>query len=117
MARAARQKSESQQELEIDGKKISISNLDKVLYPKSGFTKAQVIDYYIRASEYLLPHFKNRPVTLRSGWMVPTSSVSEPGVGLSTKPTKRRSLLWEDIGPEANIISTISRSATTKTIS
>jgi bifunctional non-homologous end joining protein LigD len=65
MARAARQNSKPTQQLEIDGKKISISNLDKVLYPESSFTKARVIDYYIRASEYLLPHFKNRPVTLK----------------------------------------------------
>src|SRR6185312_4505274 len=37
-----------------------LSNLDKVLYPKSGFTKGQVIDYYIRIAPVLLPHLKNR---------------------------------------------------------
>ena len=51
--------------LDVDGREVSISNPDKVLYPEAGFTKAQVIDYYIRASEWLLPHLKSRPVTLK----------------------------------------------------
>lgn len=41
-----------------------MSNLDKVLYPGSRFTKARVIEYYSRVSPFLLPHLKNRPVTL-----------------------------------------------------
>ncbi len=65
MARVARQYAKSKQRLEIEGTEVALSNLDKVLYPESGFTKAQVIDYYIRVSEYLLPHLKNRPVTLK----------------------------------------------------
>jgi bifunctional non-homologous end joining protein LigD len=52
------------QELEIEGRKITVSNLEKVLYP-SGFTKGQVIDYYIRVSRFILPHLKDRPVTLK----------------------------------------------------
>src|SRR5277367_7088881 len=52
-------------ELEIDGRKLKLSNLDKVLYPGSGFTKGEVIDYYIRASRFLLPHLKHRPVTMK----------------------------------------------------
>jgi bifunctional non-homologous end joining protein LigD len=51
--------------LEIGGRRIKVSNLDKVLYPASGFTKGQVIDYYIAVSDYLLPHLKDRPVTLK----------------------------------------------------
>src|ERR1043166_899693 len=53
------------QKLEIDGRRIAVSNLDKVLYPGHRFTKANVIDYYVRISKYLLPHLKNRPVTLK----------------------------------------------------
>ena len=53
------------QMLNVEGREVPVSNLDKVLYPASGFTKAQVIDYYIRVSPYLLPHLKNRPVTLK----------------------------------------------------
>jgi len=52
-------------ELDIDGRKLLVSNLDKVLYPKTGFTKGQVIDYYISISRVLLPHLKNRPITLK----------------------------------------------------
>jgi bifunctional non-homologous end joining protein LigD len=53
------------EQLKIGNRKIEVSNLGKVLYPGGKFTKGKVIDYYIRISEYLLPHLKNRPVTLK----------------------------------------------------
>ncbi|PYK15334.1 MAG: ATP-dependent DNA ligase [Verrucomicrobia bacterium] len=52
-------------QLVVEGKKLSVSNLDKVLYPKAGFTKGQVIDYYIRIAPVLLPHLKDRPLTMK----------------------------------------------------
>jgi bifunctional non-homologous end joining protein LigD len=52
-------------ELVVKGKKLSVSNLDKVLYPKVGFTKGQVIDYYIKIAPVLLPHLKDRPLTMK----------------------------------------------------
>ena len=52
-------------EVEIDGRRLSLSNLDKVLYPKTGFTKGQVIDYYTRIAPVLLPHLEGRPLTLK----------------------------------------------------
>ncbi|HEX8101902.1 MAG TPA: non-homologous end-joining DNA ligase [Solirubrobacteraceae bacterium] len=52
-------------EVEIDGRTLSLSNLDKVLYPKAGFTKGQVIDYYTRVAPVLLPHLRDRPLTLK----------------------------------------------------
>ena len=52
-------------ELNVAGKKLSVSNLDKVLYPKAGFTKGEVIDYYIRIAPVLLPHLKDRPLTMK----------------------------------------------------
>jgi bifunctional non-homologous end joining protein LigD len=52
-------------EIEVEGRKLSVSNLDKVLYPEVRFTKGQVIDYYIRIAPVLLPHLKNRPITLK----------------------------------------------------
>jgi bifunctional non-homologous end joining protein LigD len=52
-------------ELIVEGKKLSVSNLDKVLYPKVGFTKGQVIDYYIRIAPVLLPHLEDRPLTMK----------------------------------------------------
>jgi bifunctional non-homologous end joining protein LigD len=52
-------------EVEIDGKPLKLSNLDKVFYPKSGFTKGQVIDYYTRVAPVLLPHLEGRPLTMK----------------------------------------------------
>jgi bifunctional non-homologous end joining protein LigD len=52
-------------EIEVGGKRLMVSNLDKELYPEAGFTKGQVIDYYIRIAPVLLPHLKNRPITLK----------------------------------------------------
>jgi bifunctional non-homologous end joining protein LigD len=51
--------------LNINGKTVSVSNLDKIFYPETGFTKGQVIDYYMRVSPVLLPHLKDRPLTLK----------------------------------------------------
>src|SRR5438067_1603536 len=53
------------EELIVDDRKLQVSNLDKVLYPKAGFTKAQVIDYYIRIAPVLLPHLKDHPLTMK----------------------------------------------------
>lgn len=53
------------QTLNVSGRDVPVSNLDKVFYPAAGFTKAQVIDYYIRISPALLPHLKDRPLTLK----------------------------------------------------
>jgi bifunctional non-homologous end joining protein LigD len=58
-------KSNGSQDLEIDGRSLRLSRLDKVLYPKAGFTKGQVIDYYIRIGPLLLPHLKGRALTLK----------------------------------------------------
>ena len=52
-------------EMTVGRTKLTVSNLDKVLYPKVGFTKGNVIDYYIRIADVLLPHLKNRPITLK----------------------------------------------------
>jgi bifunctional non-homologous end joining protein LigD len=51
--------------VEIEGKHLSLTNLDKVLYPATGFTKGQVIDYYARIAPVLLPHLKDHPLTLK----------------------------------------------------
>jgi bifunctional non-homologous end joining protein LigD len=52
-------------EVEVEGRRLSLSNLDKVLYPEVGFTKGQVIDYYTRIAPAVLPHLRNRPLTLK----------------------------------------------------
>lgn len=52
-------------ELKIGRRKVRVSNLQKVFYPETGFTKGDVIAYYLKISSVLLPHLKNRPVTLK----------------------------------------------------
>jgi bifunctional non-homologous end joining protein LigD len=52
-------------EVEIDGRRLSLSNLDKVLYPEAGFTKGHVIDYYTRVAPVVLKHLRGRPLTLK----------------------------------------------------
>ncbi|MEO6088375.1 MAG: DNA ligase D [Umezawaea sp.] len=47
----------------VGDRRLELSNLDKVLYPEVGFTKAEVIDYYSRIAPFLLPHLADRPVT------------------------------------------------------
>ena len=55
----------AKQHVEVEGRSLALSNLDKVLYRGDGFNKAQVIDYYIRIAPWLLPHYENRPVTMK----------------------------------------------------
>ena len=52
-------------QVEVEGRRLSLSNLDKVLYPRAGFTKGQVIDYYTRIAPAVLPHLRGRPLTLK----------------------------------------------------
>jgi bifunctional non-homologous end joining protein LigD len=49
----------------VDGHKLSLSNLDKVLYPEVGFTKGEVIDYYTRIAPAMLTHIGDRGISLR----------------------------------------------------
>jgi bifunctional non-homologous end joining protein LigD len=51
--------------LAVDGRRLRLSNLDKVLYPAVGFTKGEVIHYYAQVAQVLLPHLRDRPVSLK----------------------------------------------------
>ena len=51
--------------VEVQGRKLSLTNLDKVLYPSAAFTKGQVVDYYVRIAPYLVPHLAGRPLTMK----------------------------------------------------
>jgi bifunctional non-homologous end joining protein LigD len=52
-------------EVEVEGRRLSLSNLNKVLYPAAGMTKAEVIDYYTRIAPVMVPHLAGRPITLK----------------------------------------------------
>jgi bifunctional non-homologous end joining protein LigD len=54
-----------QAEIEVGGRKLRLSNRDKVFYPSTGFTKGQMIDYYAAVAPALLPHLAGRPLTLK----------------------------------------------------
>jgi bifunctional non-homologous end joining protein LigD len=104
--------------VKVENRELTLSNLDKVLYPQTGFTKGQVIDYYMRIAPVLLPHIASRPLTLkrypngvdggyfyeknapahRPEW-VPTQRVATPG---STKP--RDSVLYVVAGDLPTLI-------------
>jgi bifunctional non-homologous end joining protein LigD len=51
--------------VQVGGRELSLSNLDKVLYPDAGFTKGELIDYYTRVAPVLLPHLAGRPLTVK----------------------------------------------------
>jgi bifunctional non-homologous end joining protein LigD len=51
--------------VEVQGRKLNLTNLDKVLYPAAGFTKAQVVDYYVRIAPVLVSHLAGRPLTMK----------------------------------------------------
>jgi bifunctional non-homologous end joining protein LigD len=52
-------------QVDVEGKRLSLSNLDKVLYPATGFAKGQVVNYYTQVAPALLPHLRGRPLTLK----------------------------------------------------
>ena len=56
---------ENRSTVEVDGRRLQVSNLDKVLYPETGFTKGEVLDYYVRVAPALLPHITNRPMSFQ----------------------------------------------------
>ena len=49
--------------VDVEGRTLKISNLDKVLYPRTGTTKGEVLNYYAQVAPVLLPHLKDRAVT------------------------------------------------------
>ena len=61
--------------VEIEGRTLALSNLDKVLYPDTGFTKGEVIDYYVKVGDAILPHLTERLLT-RKRW--PDGTASQP---------------------------------------
>ena len=81
----------------VDGRVLSLSNLDKVLYPAAGYTKAEVINYYLRIAPVILPHLTDRALTrLRFPDGVPADAPTGAGGG-STPPAQ--GAFWEKNAP------------------
>jgi bifunctional non-homologous end joining protein LigD len=55
----------SDRQVKVDGRELKLTNLDKVLYPEADFTKGEVIDYYAKVADAMVPHLAGRPLTLR----------------------------------------------------
>ena len=70
--------SKSEQIVSVGGHRLKLTNLDKVLYPETGTTKAEVLDYYTRIADVLIPHARNRPVT-RKRWVEGVGTTAKPG--------------------------------------
>src|SRR5436190_10662381 len=54
--------------LEVDGGPVEVTSLNDVIYPVTGFRKGEVLDYYVKISEHLLPHLRERPIKLKLFW-------------------------------------------------
>ncbi len=63
--KAKRASSPQSVRVSVGGRELPVSNLDKVLFPESGFTKGQLIDYYARVAPVMLPHVRGRPLTMK----------------------------------------------------
>jgi len=79
-----------EQTVTIDGHRLKLTNLGKVLYPETGTTKADVLDYYARVSDALIRHAANRPAT-RKRWVHGVGTDQEPGEMFFQKNLDERS--------------------------
>lgn len=70
--------SSAQQTVTVDGRRLKLTSLDRVMYPETGTTKADVLAYYAAVAEFLIPHARNRPVT-RKRWVDGVGTVDKPG--------------------------------------
>ncbi|WP_395639227.1 ATP-dependent DNA ligase [Pseudolysinimonas sp.] len=68
----------TEQIVSVGGHRLKLTNLEKVLYPETGTTKAEVLDYYTRVADVLIPHARNRPVT-RKRWVEGVGTDAKPG--------------------------------------
>ena len=83
------------QEVTVGNRRLKVTNLDKVLYPKTRTTKAQVIDYYARVADVILPHLKGRPLRLRRF----PEGVGNPGASFFEKNCPKHRPEWVKTTP------------------
>ncbi|MBD8477860.1 ATP-dependent DNA ligase [Microbacterium sp. CFBP 8794] len=83
----------TEQTVRIGGRRLRLSNLDKVLYPETGTTKGEVIDYYSRIAPRLLPHVRDRPVT-RKRWPDGVGTDADPGEPFFAKALEPGAPAW-----------------------
>lgn len=82
-----------EQQVEIDGRRLRLSNLDKVLYPATGTTKGEVIDYYHRIAPVMVPQAMRRPAT-RKRWVDGVGTAESPGKAFFRKDLEDHAPDW-----------------------
>ena len=82
-----------EQQVEIDGRRLKLSNLDKVLYPATGTTKGEVIDYYHRVAQVMVPQATRRPAT-RKRWVNGVGTAESPGKVFFRKDLEEHAPDW-----------------------
>ncbi|MCK6067901.1 MULTISPECIES: ATP-dependent DNA ligase [Microbacterium] len=82
-----------EQTVRIEGRRLRITNLDKVLYPDTGTTKGEVIAYYTRIAPVLIPHVTGRPVT-RKRWPDGVGTADDPGMSFFAKDLEAGAPSW-----------------------
>jgi len=83
----------AEQTVRVADRRVRLSNLDKVLYPETGTTKGEVIDYYTRIAPVLLPHVRDRPVT-RKRWPDGVGTAAEPAAPFFAKALEPGAPAW-----------------------
>ena len=86
--------------MQVDGRRLRVTNLDKVLYPASGTTKAEVIAYYVAVADRLLPWVAGRPAT-RKRWPDGVGGTGVPGGGSGPRAEKSTELFFEKNLPDS----------------
>ncbi|WP_194422013.1 ATP-dependent DNA ligase [Microbacterium abyssi] len=81
------------QMVEVGGRRLRVTNLDKVLYPDAGTTKGEVIAYYTRVAPRMLPLLSGRPVT-RKRWVEGVGTADAPGEAFFAKQLERGAPEW-----------------------
>ena len=84
---------DSRQVVTVGGHRITLTHLDKVLYPESGTTKADVLGYYAFIADVLIPHTANRPAT-RKRWVHGVGTADEPGTVFFQKNLDQSTPSW-----------------------
>src|SRR5690606_34637786 len=78
---------------QVDGRRLRVTNLEKVVYPESGTTKGEILGYYSRIAPAMLPHLRGRPVT-RKRWVEGTGTADAPGQSFFTKQLEQGAPDW-----------------------
>ncbi len=82
-----------EQVVRVAGRRLRVTNLEKVLYPATGTTKGEVIDYYTRIAPHLLPHVAGRPIT-RKRWVEGVGTPEHPGAVFFAKDLEAGAPSW-----------------------